>query len=197
MLTWEQFRLRYEDEVLPGLAPKNRAEGGRDLQRPQSILPKVKAGLLRELTAERISFLQADLRRRGRAKATIAGHLGHLRAALNWAVDQGLLAAMPKIRRPKRAAQRPGRSDEGPADHHGGIRADARQDHPGPHARSGEAVRHGLETRAEGQAEGPEDPTAHDPLRRGYAVLAATAVGPLVVGPPARRGVEPLLGPLG
>ena len=110
VLTWEQFRLRYEDEVLPGLAPKTAQKVGGIFNVLESILPKVKAGLLRELTAERISFLQADLRRRGRAEATIAGHLGHLRAALNWAVDQGLLAAMPEIRRPKRA-KRSGRAD--------------------------------------------------------------------------------------
>ena len=50
-------------------------------------------GLLRDLTAERLSVLQADLRNRGRAEATIAGHLAYLRAALAWAVDQGLLTS--------------------------------------------------------------------------------------------------------
>ncbi len=102
-VTWEQFRLRYEEEVLPGLAPMtgNKASGVFNVL--ESVLPQVKNGLLRELTAERISVLQAELRKRGRAEATIAGYLAHLRAALNWAVDQGLLAALPKIRKPKRA----------------------------------------------------------------------------------------------
>ena len=90
----------------------------------ERTLPQVKNGLLRELTAERISVLQAELRKHGRAEATIAGFLAHLTAALAWAVDQGLLAELPKIRKPKRAKRkRPGRPDERPANHNRRIRA--------------------------------------------------------------------------
>ena len=69
----------------------------------ESILPQVKNGMLRELTPERLSVWQADLRKRGRTEATISGHMAHLRAALAWTVDQGLLAQLPKMKRPKRA----------------------------------------------------------------------------------------------
>ena len=108
--TWEQFTLRYEQEVLPSLAPRTAEKAGGVFNVIERTLPQVKNGLLRELTAERISVLQADLRKRGRAEATIAGFLAYLRAALAWAVDQGLLAELPKIKRPQRA-KRSGRAD--------------------------------------------------------------------------------------
>jgi len=58
---------------------------------------------LRDLKADRISKLQAELRKRGLAESTIAGYLAHLRAALSWAVDMGLLHRIPTIQKPKRA----------------------------------------------------------------------------------------------
>jgi integrase len=101
--TWEQFRLRYEQEVLPGFAPATAEKAGVVFNRLESVLPQVRNGLLRELTAERLSVWQAEMRKRGRAEATIGSYLSHLRAALAWAVDQGILAELPKIKRPKRA----------------------------------------------------------------------------------------------
>lgn len=102
-VTWEQFTQRYEQEVLPSLAPMTAKKSMGVFSVLESILPQVKNGLLRELTPERLSVWQADLRKRGRTEATISGHLAHLRAALAWAVDQGLLAELPKMKRPKRA----------------------------------------------------------------------------------------------
>ena len=99
-VTWEQFRLRYEQEVLPGLAPNTGEKAGVVFDFLESVLPQVKNGLLRELTSERVSILQAELRKRGRAEATIGSYLAHLRAALAWAVDQGILAELPKMKRP-------------------------------------------------------------------------------------------------
>jgi len=109
-ITWEQFRLRYEDEVLPSLAPRTAEKAKGVFNVLEQILPQVQKGLLHDLTAERLSVLQADLRNRGRAEATIAGHLAYLRAALAWAVDQGLLAELPKFKRPQRV-KRSGGSD--------------------------------------------------------------------------------------
>jgi integrase len=101
-VTWEEFRLRYEQEVLPGLAPKTAEKVDCIFNVLERILPQVKNGLLRELNAERFSVLQAELRKLGRAEATISGHLAHLRAALSWGVDQGLISEVPKIKKPKR-----------------------------------------------------------------------------------------------
>jgi integrase len=101
-VTWEEFRLRYEQEVLPSLAPRTAEKVDSIFNTLERILPQVKNGLLRELNAERISALQTELRKAGRAEATICGHLGHLHAALAWAVDQGLISELPKIKKPKR-----------------------------------------------------------------------------------------------
>jgi integrase len=102
-ITWEAFRDRYEREVVPSLAPRTGDKIASVLNGIESTLPKIKAGLLRDLTAERLSEWQTQLRVAGRSEATIAGHCAHLRAALAWAADQGLIPALPKIRKPKRA----------------------------------------------------------------------------------------------
>ncbi len=102
-ITWEEFRLRYEQEVLPGFAPSTAEKVDAVFNTLERILPIVKDGLLRELNAERISTLQAELRKASRAEATIASHLAHLHAALAWAMDQGLISELPKIKKPRRA----------------------------------------------------------------------------------------------
>ncbi len=101
-VTWEEFRLRYEQEVLPGLAPGTADKVDGIFNTLERILPVVKDGLLRELNEGRLSALQAELRKAGRAEATISGHLAHLHAALAWAADQGLISEIPKIKKPKR-----------------------------------------------------------------------------------------------
>lgn len=98
--TWAQFRERYEDEVLSGLADKT-------FQKVNSVFNLVEAilmpRLLRDVTAERLSTFQAKMRERSLAESTIAGNLAHLRAALRWAVTIGLLPVSPKVERPKRS----------------------------------------------------------------------------------------------
>jgi len=99
-VTWEGFRERYEAEVLPSLAAKTREKAAAVFG---AIERTVAPRLLRDLTASRISALQARMRDDGRTEATIAGNLAHLRAALAWAVRMGLLPKVPDIPRPKRA----------------------------------------------------------------------------------------------
>jgi len=58
-----------------------------------------------------LSYYQQQLRegaktgKRGKPcrEATIQSYLAHLKAALNWAVDQGMLNEVPAIKAPKRA----------------------------------------------------------------------------------------------
>jgi integrase len=57
---------------------------------------------LSEITAARITAWQTQLRTEGKADATIACYSRHLKAVLNWAKSQGLLAVVPKITMPKR-----------------------------------------------------------------------------------------------
>jgi integrase len=102
-VTWELFRLRYEDEVVPGLAPTTGNKIAGVLNAVETILPRVKTGRVCDLTPERLSQLQSELRKLGRSESTIASHFAHLRAALQWAADQGIIPAVPKMKRPKRA----------------------------------------------------------------------------------------------
>ena len=55
------------------------------------------------MNPEALSRFQAVLRDGKRSETTIASYLAHLRAALAWAHDQGMIPAMPKIKRPQRA----------------------------------------------------------------------------------------------
>ena len=101
-ITWVEFRHRYEDEVLPSLADRT---GDKISGVFNAVEKHCNPERLTQLTAERISHLQAELRKAGRSDATIKGILAHLQAALRWAKDHGLLNEVPKIAKPKRAAR--------------------------------------------------------------------------------------------
>ncbi len=58
---------------------------------------------LRDVSAARISHWQTKLRERELSEHTIRSYMAHLRAALNWAVKIGLVAAVPKVELPKRS----------------------------------------------------------------------------------------------
>ena len=85
--TWQQFRLRYEDEVVPSFAERTAGKIATVLDAIEKILPKVATGKLAELNAEAVSRFQAELRDGKRAETTIGTYLMHLRAGLHWAVD--------------------------------------------------------------------------------------------------------------
>lgn len=97
---WSDFRERYEKEVLPSLAEKTAAIVATVFNSVEKHLQLVR---LRDFTGDRVSSLQAKLREAGLAEASIASYLGHLRAALRWAVGVGLLHVAPTIKMPKRA----------------------------------------------------------------------------------------------
>ena len=92
-ITWSAFRLRYETEVVTGLAQTTGSKIDTVFDAVDRIL---KPSKLRDLTTERLSHFQAKLRQEGRAETTIAGYLAHLRSALKWSVDLGLLPSFPK-----------------------------------------------------------------------------------------------------
>jgi integrase len=99
-VTWRDFRERHESEKLPGLAERTDGKVASVFGWVERVL---KPNRLAELTAGRISHLQAEMRRKGLAEATIKGNLAHLKAALRWAERIGLLAKAPRIEMPKRA----------------------------------------------------------------------------------------------
>lgn len=99
-LTWEEFRSRYEREVLPGLAD---GTTGKVLGVFRSFERICGAKKLADVTAERVSYYQSKLREDGLAEDTIAGNLAHLKAALRWAERMGMVLKAPVIERPRRA----------------------------------------------------------------------------------------------
>jgi integrase len=102
---WKDFRARYEAEVVPGLAP-------RTGEKIASVFDRFEAEInqrrLWDVDEKRLSAFVSKLRKgeggRGKLReSTIAGHLAHLKAALNWAKLQKLVAHLPGFPRIKRA----------------------------------------------------------------------------------------------
>jgi integrase len=105
--TWEDFRKRYEAEVLPGLAKSTEAKAKTVFDRLETEISPVR---LRDLTEARLSHFAAMLRKSAVSETTILAYLAHLKAALNWAVRQKLLPALPafpKVQRAKKSNRRP------------------------------------------------------------------------------------------
>ncbi|MBM4093961.1 MAG: site-specific integrase [Planctomycetes bacterium] len=99
-VTWVEFRERYEDEVLAGLAEKTDHRVRGIFNSLEQILHPER---LRDVTTDRLSHYQRVLRDRGASESTIGCHLSHLKAALRWAGRIGLLPKVPVIQKPRRA----------------------------------------------------------------------------------------------
>jgi integrase len=124
--TWADFRQRYEDEVLPGLASGTEEKVTTVFNLVETILNPQR---LRDLTADRLSHFKAELRKgtnarepgkakshkrqpgkraaepqpAGRSETTVASYLAHLMAALRWAVRVEILTKVPKVDKIRRA----------------------------------------------------------------------------------------------
>jgi integrase len=106
-LRWEEFRERYEKEVIPGLAKRTAEKVATVFDRLEEDISPVR---LWDLTEARLSAFAATLRSSGLKETTLAGYLAHLKSALGWAVKQKLMPArpaFPKIHRAKKYAGRP------------------------------------------------------------------------------------------
>lgn len=99
-IPWPEFRLRYEDEVLPGLAPGTQDKISSVLN---SVEKYINPRRLCDVTSERLGVFQKMMREKERSENTIKGHLAHLRAALAWAVSVNLLPVIPKMPKTPRA----------------------------------------------------------------------------------------------
>lgn len=96
---WAEFRARYEDDELSGLADSTAVKASGVFNAVESILNPAR---LADVTAERLSHFKRTLREQGRAETTIKGHLAHLQAAMNWAKRVGMLHDVPKFDMPRR-----------------------------------------------------------------------------------------------
>ena len=98
--TWQEFRERYEDEVLTSLAERTDKAVGTVFNKVEALVHPQK---LSDLNADRLSEYQSGLRKAELSEATIRTYLAHLRSSLRWAVDMGMLREVPKVKMPKRA----------------------------------------------------------------------------------------------
>ena len=107
--TWKEFCERYEAEVLSGLASGT-------LSRTTTVFDMVERLLnpqrVRDVTAQRISWLAAELRKEskvgkktkpGLAESSIKSYFAHLKAALRWAERVGLIVKAPTFPKLQRA----------------------------------------------------------------------------------------------
>lgn len=117
---WAEFRRRYEDEVTTGFAKKTAEKIGTILDTLERLVSPVK---LRDLTAVN-QPVQGKLREQGLAESTIASY--SRKATLGWAVEMGLITAVPKMNRLRRA-KRCIEVDERPTDQSNRIRHHAQQ----------------------------------------------------------------------
>lgn len=99
-VTWADFRLSFESDKLPSLARRTSNSYQSALNHVENTLHPEK---LSEIDSAALNRLQAKLREKGLRESSIATHLRHIKAALKWAHDLGMLVKMPKVHMPKRA----------------------------------------------------------------------------------------------
>jgi len=102
-LLWSDFRSKYAAEKLPALSGRTAEAFGSAANHLERVLNPDR---LCKLTPQAISRFQAKLREEGMGEVTIGTTLRQLRAALAWAVDQGLLPAVPKMVIPRAGGAR-------------------------------------------------------------------------------------------
>jgi integrase len=97
-MPWAEFRRQYEVEKLPTLRPGTRDKARSVFDSFETFIGDLKLGDIAERV---ISRYAVRLRELGRKAPTVHGHLAYLRAALEWAGDQKLIPAAPKVVMPK------------------------------------------------------------------------------------------------
>ena len=95
---WDEFRRRYEDEKLIAMSDDYAYVMGATFNHFEAL------GVARLADVQKsVSRFESSLRSTGVKESTIRCYLKHLRAALGWAHEMGLLAEVPKVKLPKRA----------------------------------------------------------------------------------------------
>jgi integrase len=98
-VTWTDFRKQYREQKLITLSKGGATAAETALNHLERVMAPDR---LARVTTAFMGAFQAKLREGGAREVTIGKHLRHIRAATNWAVSAGLLAAAPKIVMPRR-----------------------------------------------------------------------------------------------
>jgi len=97
-MTWQEFREHHELHILSGMKPSTAGAYDSAL----NVFTKLaRPKRLADITTARVTAFATKLREEGRAPATVARHLRHLKVVLRWAQRQGFLVKMPTIDIPK------------------------------------------------------------------------------------------------
>lgn len=91
---WQDFRMRYEDGKAFGL----RATTGDKISSMFNVVENMmKPDNVRRITPQWLTKLQRRLLDAGREPATVESICRHLKAALNWAREQGIIQQVPRF----------------------------------------------------------------------------------------------------
>lgn len=99
--TWDEFRESYLQLHASSLASETES---KILTVLTSFEKTIGAHRLGAVTSQHVAKWQATLRIEGKSEHTISSYSAHLKAAFNWAKEQGILSKMPTIKKPKRAS---------------------------------------------------------------------------------------------
>lgn len=104
-LTWEEFRERFEDQAV---ARKSSGYFSAFHAAFRRFEESTQIQMLRD-APDVIDKFELSLRRSTLSLNTVKSYLKHVRVALNWAVDKGMLESKPKIRLPETPEEMKGR----------------------------------------------------------------------------------------
>ena len=93
-ITWEQFRILFEDEKLRPMSKKTIDSYMTTMNHIERYLNPIK---LSDITTQSLSTFAAKLRTTGVAETTVAKYIRHTKALINWAHGMELLTAIPRF----------------------------------------------------------------------------------------------------
>jgi integrase len=99
-IIWAEFRKRYTDEALSGMAEKSQKAYTTVMNHIERIAPVRKLSMI---TTPLLSAFAATLRAEQKTEHTIKSYLGHVQGMLSWAKSMGLLSHVPELPKVHRA----------------------------------------------------------------------------------------------
>ena len=100
-ITWEEFCTTYQELHGSSLSEETQSKISTVFTSFEAIIG---AHRLASVTSQHVAKWQAHLRTDQKSEHTIASYTAHLKAAINWAKEQGLISKVPTIKKPKRAS---------------------------------------------------------------------------------------------
>lgn len=98
-ISWQSFRTRFEIEHFPTISENSQSAYSVALNHFERVCGKPTA--LSHVSRQVLAKFRGVLVAEERPPASVANYIKHLRSALGWAKDAGLIANVPKIKLPK------------------------------------------------------------------------------------------------